>query len=397
MNTYKKDFPIFQNQPELVYLDNASTTQTPQVVLDAMNNYYTNYRANIHRGVYTLSEEASSAYETAKEKVARFIGAKTDEIIFTSGSTHGLNLLAQRLCKNLGSGDNVVLTRLEHHANLIPWQEMAKEFDFELRFIELTDTTEIDLTSAQELIDNKTKIVSMSALSNTLGTLVPIQKIIDLAKLRGATTIIDAAQAIAHTPMNVRELDCDYLVFSGHKLYGPTGIGVVYGKKKNLETLEPFFYGGDMVQSVTYTSATWADAPGKFEAGTPNIAGAIGLGTAIDFVSAIGWDALQTHDNQLLSYALEKVAPEVNLFGTKNIATHKGIISFVIPDIHPHDIAEVLNRHHVAVRAGHHCTMPLMDYLELGGTTRVSFGVYNTTEDIDTLIIGIKEVKKIFC
>ncbi len=396
MNTNKNNFPIFQNQPDLAYLDNASSTQTPRVVLDAMNEYYTNYRANIHRGVYALSEQASTAYEAAKEKVARFIGADADEIIFTSGTTHGLNLLAQSLCKNLGSGDNVVLTRLEHHANIIPWQEMAKEFDFELRFIELSESTEIDLASAAELIDSKTKIVSVTALSNTLGTLVPIQKIIDLAKVRGATTIIDAAQAIAHTPINVRELDCDYLVFSGHKIYGPTGIGIVYGKKKNLETLEPFFYGGDMIESVTYTSATWAEAPNKFEAGTPNIAGAIGLGAAIDFVSAISWDAIQTHDNQLLSYALEKLAPEVSIIGTKNIATHKGIISFVIPDIHPHDIAEVLNRHHIAVRAGHHCTMPLMDYLELGGTTRVSFGVYNTTEDIDKLVIGIKDVKKIF-
>jgi cysteine desulfurase/selenocysteine lyase len=396
MKNYKEQFPIFQNQPNLVYLDSASSTQTPRVVLDAMNDYYTNYRANIHRGVYTLSEQASTAYETAKEKVARFIGADTNEIIFTSGTTHGLNVLARSLSKNLGPGDNVVLTRLEHHANLIPWQEMAKEFDFELRFIELTDTTEIDLASATELINNKTKIVSLSALSNTLGTLVPAQKIIDLAKLRGATTIIDAAQAVAHTPINVRELDCDYLVFSGHKLYGPTGIGVVYGKKKNLETLEPFFYGGDMIESVTYTSATWADAPNKFEAGTPNIAGAIGLGTAVDFVTSIGWDAIQTHDNQLMNYALEKIAPEVNVIGTKNIETHKGIISFVIPDIHPHDIAEVLNRHHVAVRAGHHCTMPLMDYLELSGTTRVSFGMYNTVEDIEKLIVGIKDVKKIF-
>ncbi len=396
MKNYKENFPIFQNQPDLVYLDSASSTQTPRIVLDAMNEYYTNYRANIHRGVYTLSEQASSAYETAKEKVARFIGADAGEIIFTSGTTHGLNLLAQSLTKNVNPGDNVVLTRLEHHANLIPWQEMAKEHDFEVRFIELTGTTEIDLASAEELIDAKTKIVSVSGLSNSLGTTIPLQKIIALAERQGACTIIDAAQLVAHTPINVRELGCDYLVFSGHKMYGPTGIGVIYGKKKNLETLEPLFYGGDMVQSVTYTSATWVDAPNKFEAGTPNIAGAIGLGAAVDFVTSTGWETIQTHDNQLMNYALEKLTPEVNVIGNKNSETHKAIISFVIPNIHPHDIAEVLNRHHVAVRAGHHCTMPLMDYLELSGTTRISFGVYNTIEDIDKLISGIKEVKKLF-
>jgi cysteine desulfurase/selenocysteine lyase len=400
LSTIKTHFPIFKNHPNLVYLDNASTTQTSQIVLDAMNEYYTTNRANIHRGIYNLSTEATKKYEEARNKIAKFINAEPDEIIFTSGTTHGLNLLAYTL--NFSKGDNIVLTRLEHHANLIPWQTVAKCTGAELRFIELTPEHEIDLQSAKKPIDKNTKLVSFTALSNTLGTKVNVEKIVQHAKKVNAITIVDAAQLVSHEPIDVKKIDCDFLVFSGHKMYGPTGIGVLYGKKDLLEKLDPFFYGGDMVNEVSYETATWADAPQKFEGGTPNIAGAIGLGAAVDFIQEIGWETIQKNERELTEYLFSKLPKFVNIIASPRLGGvgvgehHNSIISFTIDRVHPHDIAEILNRYNIAIRAGHHCTMPLMKYLGITGTARISLGMYNTKEDIDKLIEGIKKIKKVF-
>lgn len=393
----KKHFPIFQNHPDLVYLDSASTTQTPQVVLDAMNSYYTNYRANIHRGVYKLSAEATEMYESARKVVAKFINAQFEEIIFTSGSTQGLNMLAGTLGSRLKSGDNVVLTRMEHHANLIPWQEASKRYGFDVRWIEL-ENYELRIRN-QELakaIDEHTKIVSFVHVSNTLGTVNPIENIIAQAKKVGAITIIDAAQSVAHMPIDVKKIDCDFLVFSGHKMYGPTGVGVVYGKRERLETLEPYMFGGDMIKEVTFEKATWHDIPWKFEAGTPNIAGAIGLAAAVQFIESIGFDKIQENERKLNLYALEELRKISGLEIIGPQENRVGVISFALNSIHSHDIATILDQNNVAVRAGHHCTMPLMQYLGLSGTTRASFGMYNTMEDVDRLMSGIKEVQKIF-
>lgn len=411
----KLHFPIFQTNPTLVYLDNAATTQTPQIVLDAMNDYYTKYRANIHRGLYDLSIQATEKYEQARKNIARFINAEPEEIIFTSGTTHGLNILAYIL--NFSKGDNIVLTRLEHHANLIPWQTVAKCTGAELRFIELTADYELDLQSAKKLIDKNTKLVSFTALSHSLGTHTPVTKIIELAKKYNTTTIVDAAQLVAHEPIDVKKLDCDFLVFSGHKMYGPTGIGILYGKKEKLQNLEPFIFGGGMIKEVNYETSSWAEVPNKFEGGTPNIAGVIGLGSAVKFIQEIGWEPIQKHEQELTEYVFSKLPTFAKIIGLTSHSNKlganglvspswqegvrrgeisSGIISFIINGIHPHDIAEILNRCNIAVRAGHHCTMPLMKYLGLSGTVRISIGVYNTKEDIDKLIEGLKEVKKIF-
>jgi cysteine desulfurase/selenocysteine lyase len=399
MKNIKSQFPIFQTHPDLVYLDSAATTQTPQVVLDAMNEYYTQYRANIHRGLYNLSAQATESYENARAKVATFIGAERNEIIFTSGTTHGLNFLARSLCKNLKAGDNIVLTQLEHHANLVPWQEYAREKGIELRFIELKNF-ELDFESAKDLIDENTKIVSFSLVSNVLGTITiaSIPEIFELAQSVGAVTVVDAAQAVAHMGLDVKVIGCDFLVFSGHKMYGPTGIGVLYGKKERLENLEPFFYGGDMVREVTYEKSSWADIPERFEGGTPNIAGAIGLGAAVDFIESIGFLHINGHEVRLQEKLFEelKKIDGLKVIGPEFGEPRTAVASFTLDGVHPHDIAEILSREEVCIRAGHHCTMPLMKLLCLFGTSRISMGIYNTEEDIEKFVEAIKKVKSIF-
>lgn len=397
MNIFKSQFPIFQNHPNLVYLDSAASTQTPQIVLDAMNEYYTNYRSNIHRGLYDLSALATEKYEASRQKIAAFIGAEKNEIIFTSGTTHGLNFLASSLGKNLKKGDNIVLTQLEHHANLVPWQMVAKEKGVELRFIKI-ENFEVSIESAKNLIDENSKIVSFALVSNALGTVSPAKEIIELAKNVGAITVIDAAQAVAHMSTDVKEFDCDFLVFSLHKMYGPTGVGVVYGKKEKLEVLEPYFYGGDMIREVTYENSTWAEIPERFEGGTPNIAGAIGLGAAVDFIESIGWEKIVEHEKNLTEkFLLELQKIEgIKIIGVTKLEKRIGVISFTLDGVHPHDVAEILNRDHIAVRVGHHCCMPLMKLLELSGTVRVSIGVYTTEQDMEKFIQGIQKVKNVF-
>lgn len=424
MQNVKLQFSIFQSHPKLVYLDNAASTQTPESVIQAMDNYYKNYRANIHRGLYDLSQKATDEYEKARQKIAQFINAEKEEIIFTSGTTHGLNFLANSLGKNLQAGDNIVLTRAEHHANLLPWQQIAKEKGVEIRFIDLDVQMEemdgddlvfanmqnkfpiadffgpfnLDVNSAKNLIDKKTKIVSFGLVSNTLGNIAPANEIIDLAHNVGAITVLDAAQAMAHIPIDIKNLDCDFLVFSGHKMYGPTGIGVLYGKKERLQTLEPYFYGGDMVSEVTYQDAEWSDIPARFEGGTPNIAGAIGLGAAVDFITSIGWNNLTQHEvglTERLFSELQKIEG-IKIIGPEFGESRIGVVSFVLEGIHTHDVAEILNRDQLCIRGGHHCAMPLMQYLGLPGTNRVSVGIYNSFEDIDILAGALQKVKKIF-
>jgi len=395
MMNVKTQFEILRTNPDVSYLDNASSTLTHDNVLAAMDAYYKTYRANIHRGLYKFSDTATQKYEQARATVAEFIGAKTNEIVFTSGSTHSLNMLAYGLCKELEAGDNIVLTEMEHHANMVPWIALSKQYGFEIRYIPVVDY-KLDMSIARKLIDKNTKVVSCTMISNTLGTINPVCEIIALAKNVDAISILDAAQAIAHMKIDVRKLDCDFLVCSGHKMYGPTGIGVLYGKMNRLEKLDPYMYGGGMIQEVSLDNATWTDVPHRFEGGTPHIAGAIGLGAAVVVMNKLDWDELQTHENKLTQYAINQLQDEVNIIGLKTTEHRNGVISFVIDGVHPHDVADILDKHGVAVRAGHHCTEPLMKTLKLTGTVRASIGIYNTKEDIDKLVFGIKKVKEVF-
>ena len=399
----KKDFPFFTRHPDIAYLDTGATSLKPASVLFAMQEYYETYGVNIHRGIYDLSGQATQMYEAARSKVAKFIHADPSEIVFTSGTTHGLNFLARSLCKSLKPGDNVVLTRMEHHANLIPWQEMKKCYGFDIRFIELhpaghPDAYTLDIESAKKVIDEHTKIVSVTLMSNVLGTIPPAKTLVDMAHAVGAVFVGDAAQSIAHEATNVRELDCDFLAFSGHKMYGPTGVGVVYGKKKLLETFEPLFFGGDMIRYVSYESAEWNDVPNKFEAGTPPIAEVIGLGAAVGFIESLGWGEIADHEEEITAYALErlKIETKIKIVGPQTMENRSGVISFLIEGVHPHDAGDILGKEGVLVRVGHHCAMPFMQYLGVIGTVRASFGIYTNTGDVDKLVAGIEKVKKIF-
>jgi len=380
----------------MVYLDTGASALKPQCVIDAMNTYYAQYGVNIHRGMYPISDQATIVYEQSRDTVARFINAESNEIIVTSGTTHGLNMLSYIVESEITSEHNIVITRMEHHANMIPWQKLCARTGASLRYIELTDDLCLDMDSARHVIDNHTKIVAFTSLSNVLGTIVPSKELIDLAHSVGAYAIIDGAQGIVHQKIDVKELDCDFLVFSGHKLYGPTGVGIVYGKKEHLERLEPFFTGGDMIKYVTYQTAEWTDIPHKFEAGTPPIAELIGLGKAIQFVEEIGWENIVQHEHELTAYALEKLSGIVRIIGPNSEEKQSGVISFLVGDLHPHDVGDLLGQNNIAVRVGHHCAMPLIQKLGIVGTVRASFGVYNTKEDVDTLIEGICKTKKIF-
>ncbi len=377
------------------YLDSAASSLTPKTVIEAMNEYYGNFRSNVHRGMYKTAGEATERYEAVRGIVAKFLNAfSSEEIVFTKGTTEALNLLASSLGRTFGPSDEVVLSEMEHHANLVPWQEAAKRHGFVLKFIPLTSEYRLDMDAARALITPKTKAVSIAHASNVLGTINPAKELAALAHAVGAVLILDAAQSVAHMRVDVQDLDCDFLAFSAHKVYGPTGVGVLYGKKTLLEKMEPAQYGGDMIREVKYETSTWNDSPMKFEAGTPNIAGVIGLGAAVQYLEAVGMENVEAHDQELTAYALEKLSaiPDVTVIGP-GAGERIGVVSFTVDGAHPHDLATLLDREGVAVRGGHHCAMPLMGKLGLTGTCRASFGAYNGKEDVDALVEALEKAK----
>ena len=381
----------------LVYLDSAASSQKPLAVLDAERHYNRHTHANIHRGVYVLSEEATAAYEHAHEVVARFINASFEEMIFTKNTTEGLNLVAYAWgLQQLQAGDEVVTTKLEHHSNIVPWQQIARRTGAIVNYIGMTPQGHLDMDQARQLIGPRTKMVSVAHVSNVLGTINPVQEIGALAHAQGALFCLDGAQSIPHMPVDVRALDCDFFAFSGHKMLGPTGIGGLYGKRQLLEQMEPFLYGGDMIRDVTLDGASWNDLPWKFEAGTPPIAQGIGLAAAVTYLQKLGITAVNAHEHVLVTYALEQLhqLPDVKVYGPE-ADDRGGVIAFNMTDLHPHDIASILDQQGVAIRAGHHCAMPLMRTLGINGACRASVYVYNTTDEIDSLIESLGEVRRI--
>ena len=397
----RNDFPILHTKVHgkpLVYLDNAATTQKPISVITEAQKYYSTMNSNIHRGVHALSGVATEAYETARIKIKKFINALgKNEIIFTKGTTESINLVAQCYGRaNLQSGDEVIISQMEHHSNIVPWQLICDERKAKLKVIPISDYGEIIFEELEKMISDKTKIVSIVYASNSLGTINPVKKIIDLAHQNNIPVLLDAAQAVNHIPVDVQEIDCDFLAFSGHKLYGPTGIGILYGKVNLLDSMPPYQGGGDMISKVTFEKTTYNELPHKFEAGTPNIAGAIGLGKAIDYVLKVGIENIAIHEMNLLEYATEavKLIPGLKIIGTSREKV--GVLSFVLDNIHPHDIGTFLDFEGVAIRTGHHCTQPVMDYYNIPATSRASFAMYNTKEEIDVLVNGLKKIVEEF-
>ena len=397
----RKDFPILKQKVHgktLVYLDNAATTQKPLAVIEALDSYYREYNSNIHRGVHLLSEKATAAYEAARVKVRDFLGAaEAREIIFTRGATEGVNLVAQTWGRqNVKAGDEILITTMEHHSNIVPWQMLCEEKGATLKVVPINDAGELMLDELYRLLSSKTKLLAITHVSNALGTVNPIADIIKAAHGKGAKVLVDGAQAVPHVAVNVRELDCDFYVFSGHKIYGPTGIGVLYGKYALLDSMPPYQGGGDMIATVTFEKTLYKKPPHKFEAGTPHIAGVIGLGAALDYVSKIGLGDIAAHEHELLVYGTQKLqaVPGLKLIGTaKNKA---GVLSFTLGEIHPHDIGTIVDRQGVAIRVGHHCAQPVMDRFNIPATSRASLGLYNTRQEIDALVEALQKVKEIF-
>ncbi|MEQ6389573.1 cysteine desulfurase [Bacillaceae bacterium S4-13-58] len=396
----KEQFPILNqevNGHPLVYLDSAATSQKPLKVIEAIETYYKEYNSNVHRGVHTLGTRATDGYEKSREKVRAFIGAKhVEEIIFTRGTTTSINTVAYSYARaNLKEGDEIVITPMEHHSNIIPWQQAAKATGATLKYIPLQEDGTITLKDAEGVITSNTKIVAMMQVSNVLGTVNPVKEIAEIAHRNGAVLLVDGAQSTPHMRINVQELDCDFFAFSGHKMCGPTGIGVLYGKKALLEKMEPVEFGGEMIDFVELYDSTWKELPWKFEGGTPIIAGAIGLGATIDFLEEIGLDHILDHEKKLTAYAMAELQtiPDLTIYGPKERA---GLVTFNLADVHPHDVATVLDAEGIAVRAGHHCAQPLMKWLKVSSTARASFYLYNTEEDIDRLVEGLKKAKEYF-
>jgi len=393
IETIRGEFPILNqeiNGSPLVYFDNAASTQKPISVIRSISNYYKNDHSNVHRGVHSLSVRATEAYEQSRRSIAQFINAAFDhEIIFTKGSTESINLVANSITQQINANDEILITTMEHHSNIVPWQELCIRTGAKLKVIPINTNGEIDLKALKQLINKRTRFISMVHVSNTLGTINPIEEVIELAKSVGAYTLIDGAQAAAHLAIDVQSLDCDFYVFSGHKLYGPTGIGVLYGKEDSLNNLSPYQYGGEMILKVTFEETTYNTLPHKFEAGTPNIADAVGLKNAIDYLGMIDLDKAHNHEMAIHDYALDQLLciPNIEIIGRAN--NKSAIISFIIKDLHPHDIGTILNQKAVAVRTGHHCTMPLMDHYQISGTIRASFSFYNTLEEVDVMIEGL--------
>ncbi|QEO63565.1 cysteine desulfurase [Bacillus altitudinis] len=396
----REQFPILHQQVnghDLVYLDSAATSQKPRVVIDAMNEYYRSYNSNVHRGVHTLGTKATDAYEGARGKVRAFIGASSvQEIIFTRGTTTALNTVAISYARaNLKEGDEIVITHMEHHANIIPWQQAAKATGATLKYIPLQEDGTLSLEDVKQTITHQTKIVAVTHVSNVLGTINPIKDIAKIAHDHGAIIVVDGAQSTPHMQIDVQDLDCDFFAFSGHKMCGPTGIGVLYGKKDLLNNMEPAEFGGEMIDFVDLYDSTWKELPWKFEAGTPIIAGAIGLGKAIDFLNDIGMEEVSRYEHQLATYALErfKELEGATVYGPQHRA---GLVTFNLDDVHPHDASTVLDTEGVAIRAGHHCAQPLMKWLGVSATARASFYLYNTEEEIDELMAALRKTKEYF-
>lgn len=398
----RADFPIlFQevNDEDLVYLDNAATTQKPKQVLAALTNYYEKDNANVHRGVHTLAERATHEYEAAREKVRRFIHAnETAEVLFTRGTTTSLNWVARSFGEFIHEGDEIVLSYMEHHSNIIPWQQLAKQKGATLKYIELTPERLLDMADAKEKITAKTKILAIAHVSNVLGVKNPVKDLAELVHEKGGVIVVDGAQAAPHMPINVQELDCDFYAFSGHKMCGPTGIGVLYGKRTWLEQMEPVEFGGEMIDFVELYDSTWKELPWKFEAGTPNIAGAIALGHAIDYLETIGLAEIHRYEEEIVAYVLPKLQAikGLTIYGPQEPEKRTGVIAFNLENLHPHDVATALDMEGVAVRAGHHCAQPLLNYLQVPATARASFYFYNTKQDADRLVEAILATKEFF-
>ena len=407
LSSCKKDFPIFERKVRggnsLIYLDSGATSQKPNSVIEAESNFYRTVNAAVHRGAHLLAEEASEAYESAREKVAAFIGAKSNEVIFTKSATESLNIIAYSFGNpdsriNIKAGDQIVVTEMEHHANLIPWQQLAKRTGAELRWLSVTADGRIDLTNLDQVITKKTKIVAITHQSNVLGSILPVETLVKAAHGVGALVVLDACQSAPHFALDVKKLDVDFLAFSGHKTLGPTGIGVLWGKYDLLEKLEPSLFGGSMVDSVTMESATWAATPRKFEAGVPNMAQAVGLSAAIDYLNQIGMHNIAQHEQDLTSYLLKGITSisGVKVIGPVDMKDRGGVVSFTVDGVHPHDVGQVLDQYGIAVRTGHHCAWPLMRKLNLVGTTRASLYLYNSKNDVDSLLESIEKVKSYF-
>lgn len=394
---YKKDFPLLMQDP-VVYIDNAATTQRPQCVIDAVEQFYTKHNANPLRGIYELSAAATEDYESARDAVRDFIGASSSrEIIFTRNTTESINLVAYSYgLSNVHAGDEVLVSIMEHHSDLLPWQMVCRQTGAKLKFIECDRDGSIDLDKVRELMTDMTKIVAVTQLSNVLGRVNPIREIAKLAHEKNAVILVDGAQSTPHIPVDVKELDADFFAFSGHKLYGPMGIGVLYGKERLLDEMPPFLSGGEMIESVTRESAVYAELPHRFEAGTVNASGAVGLKAAIEYVNGIGFDTIQKLESEITAYTFERMKniEGINIIGSQNAADHGGIITFTVDDVHPHDVSEILSSDGIAVRAGHHCAQPLLKHLGCRSTVRASFSFYNTKEDADKFLSSLAAVRE---
>ena len=390
----RDEFPILDQQingEDLIYLDNAASTQKPKSVINAIKDYYENDHSNVHRGVHTLSVRATEAYENARAKVAEFLNSPNKhQIIFTKGTTDSVNLIASSVTNLIQEDDEILITSMEHHSNIVPWQELCKRTGAVLKVIPINENGELMIEEYKNMVSEKTKLISVVHLSNTLGTINPIEDIIEFAKSNDVITVIDGAQAAGHLPIDVQKLDCDFYLFSGHKIFGPTGIGVLYGKEEILNQMDPYQFGGEMILKVTFEETTYNDLPHKYEAGTPNIAGAVGIGASIDFINGLDRDLAHEHEMSLHNYALEQLEMIEGVRIIGNSKNKSSIISFVVDGIHPHDIGTIINQKGIAVRTGHHCTMPLMDFYGIPGTVRASFSIYNNHSEVDKLIDAIK-------
>ena len=399
----RDDFPILTrevNGKPLIYFDNAATSQKPLAVIEATDRYYREYNANIHRGIHKLAEEATLAHEEAREKIAKFINAKhTEEVIFTRNATEAINLAACAWGRgNVGKGDKIVLTIMEHHSNIVPWQLLAQEKGAVIEYVKIGEDYALRQDEIHELIDEKTKIVCVTQASNVLGTINPIKDIARAAHRYGAMLLVDAAQSVPHMRVDVKDIDCDFLAFSGHKMLGPTGIGVLYGKREHLQSMPPFLGGGEMIREVHTTGSSWKDLPYKYEAGTPNIVGAIGLGVAVDYLRKIGMENVHDHEKAITSYAMKRMGEVDGIvsYGPSDVTKRVGVLAFNLGDIHAHDLASILDEEGIAIRSGHHCAQPLMEFLNVPAMSRASFYIYNTKEEVDAFITALEKARKLF-